>query len=80
MKMPVPLPNNAITLGVPLVSSLEVALSEDQTTLLVGFQGTKSTEPATWALSPPAAARLARELRKHVKEHLYGAPDETVER
>lgn len=76
-RMDVPLPNEA-GLNVPEIVQLEAALSKSQLSVLLGFRVSSGNE-VTYALSPPAAARLARDLQKLVDEYLYGVPDEETE-
>ena len=66
------LSNGAIT-----VTNLEVVLGSNQKSILLGLRAS-GTNAAwnTYALAPPAAARLAQDLQRAVDEYLYGASDE----
>ena len=79
MKMDVPLPNiENQPNGVIPVSKLEVGLSNTQTTILLGVWASgENAQATTYALSPPAAARLSQELQRAVEEYLYSPPVET---
>ena len=60
-----------------MATSLEVSLGSNHKSLLLVIRAAgQNADVTTYALSPPAAARLARDLKKVVDEYLYGASDE----
>ena len=77
MKAKVPPPNESdLDTCVPKMTQMEVALSESRMSMLLGFWGSTPKKPdtvVTYAMSPPAAALLARALQSAVDEHLYQA-------
>ena len=77
-KKKVPEPDiTALSNGVIPVSSLAVVRPPNQSAVLLEVRGTGVNAAETrYALSPPAAVRLARDLEKVVDEYLYGASDD----
>lgn len=73
-KIDVPVPDIAgEPNGIIPVTSLEAGLLSNRLSMRLSLRARgENAEVTTYALSPPAAARLARDLQKAVNEYLYG--------
>ena len=77
-KMKVPVPDIAgEPNGIIPVTELEAGLLSNRLSMRLRLRAVgTNAQVTTYALSPPAAARLAQDLQKAVDEYLYGGSDD----